>query len=255
MIYPICQQGNYLPPTLYSIMQSIVNFDNTDTVKISDLWQKARVKIFDFNYPLTENVSRETFEHNILNHYLMRRINYDTVTLFKIMLENKVNEIMPKYNMLWDSQINWDIFKSGTTTREYKDTITSANTTNTTATGKNDNTSSSDSNSIVNMTNSDSKSDVPQGLLDDVKNNQYVSEYDYTANDSTSNTNGSSKSLTNTTNTAENISNSTDNKTIKETVTRTADNELDILLKYQTEYTNIWNMIYKDLDSLFYGLV
>lgn len=105
------------------------------------------------------------------------------------------------------------------------------------------------------MTNSDSKSDVPQGQIDDVKNSEYISEYDYTVNDSTSNTNGSSKSLTNTTNTAENISNSTDNKTIKEIVTRTADNELDILLKYQTEYTNIWNMIYKDLDSLFYGLV
>lgn len=255
MIYPICLQGNDLPPTLYSIMQSIVNFNNTDTVKISDLWQNARVKIFDFNYPLTQNLSREIFEHNILNHYLMRRINYDTVTLFKIMLENKLNEIMPKYNMLWDSQINWDIFKSGTTTREYTDTTTSANTTNSTATGKNDNTSSSDSNSIVNMTNSDSKSDVPQGQIDDVKNSEYISEYVYTVNDSTSNTNGSSKSLTNTTNTAENISNSTDNKTIKETVTRTADNELDILLKYQSEYINIWNMIYKDLDCLFYGLV
>lgn len=255
MIYPICQQGNDLPPTIYSIMQSIVNFNNADTVKITDMWQNARVKLFDFSYPLTQNVSRETFEHNILNHYLMRRINFDTVTLFKIMLENKLNEIMPKYNMLWDSQIDWDIFKSGTTTREYKDTTTSANTTNTTATGKNDNTSSTDTNSIVNMTNSDSKSDVPQGQIDDVKNNEYISEYDYTVNDSTSNANGSSKSLTNTTNTAENISNSTDNKTIKETVARTADNELDILLKYQSEYINIWNMIYKDLDSLFYGLV
>ena len=81
LIYPICLQGNDLPPTLYSIMQSIVNFNNTDTVKISDLWQNARVKIFDFNYPLTQNLSREIFEHNILNHYLMRRINYDTVTL------------------------------------------------------------------------------------------------------------------------------------------------------------------------------
>ena len=255
MIYPICQQWNDLPPTIYSIMQSIVNFNNADTVKISDMWQNARVKIFDFNYPLTQNVSHETFEHNILNHYLMRRINYDTVTLFKIMLENKLNEIMPKYNMLWDSQIDWDIFKSGTTTREYKDTTTSANTTNSTSSEKNDNTSSTDSNSIVNMTNSDSKSDVPQGQIDDVKNSEYISEYDYTVNDSTSNNNGSSKSLSNTTNTAENISNSTDNKTIKESVTRTADNELDILLKYQSEYINIWNMIYKDLDSLFYGLV
>lgn len=243
MIYPICQQGNDLQPTIYSIMQSIVNFNNTDTVKISDMWQEARIKIFDFKYPLTQNVSRETFEHNILNHYIMRRINYETVTLFKIMLENKLNEIMPKYNMLWDSQIDWDIFKSGTTTREYKDTTTSANITNSTSSGNND------SNIIVNMTNSDSKSDVPQVQIDDVKNNEYISEYDYTVNDSTS------KSLTNTTNSAENISNSTDNKTIKETVTRTADNELDILLKYQNEYKNIWNMIYKDLDSLFYGLV
>lgn len=255
MIYPICQQGNDLPPTLYSIMESIVNFNSSDTTKIKDLWQNSRLKIFDFEYPLTTNVSRETFERNILNHYLMRRINFDTVTLFKIMLENKLNEIMPKYNMLWDSQIDWDIFKSGTTTREFKDTTTSASTSNTTTTGKNDNTSTTDSNSIVNMTNSDSKSDTPQGNIEDIKNNEYLSEFNYTVNDSSSNTNGSSKSLTNTTNESENINNSTDNKTIKETVTKTADNELDILLKYQSMYENIWSMLYKDLDSLFYGLV
>ena len=45
------------------------------------------------------------------------------------------------------------------------------------------------------------------------------------------------------------------NKKINEVVTRTADNELDLLIKFQTEYNNIWTMLYADLDCLFYGLV
>ena len=67
MIYPILQQGNNLPPTLYSIMQSLVNYyyDTDEPSKIKDMWQKAREYIYNFDYVLTNNVSRETFEHNI----------------------------------------------------------------------------------------------------------------------------------------------------------------------------------------------
>ena len=65
MIYPICQQGNNLPPTLYSIMQSLVNYDSDEPSKIKDMWQKARDYIFNFDYVLSTNVSRETFEQHI----------------------------------------------------------------------------------------------------------------------------------------------------------------------------------------------
>ena len=235
MIYPICQQGNNLPPTLYSIMQSLVNYDTDEPSKIKDMWQKAREYIFNFDYVLTNNVSRETFEHNILNHYLMRRINYDTVTLFQIMLENKLSEILPMYNMLWDSLNGWDIFKSGTTTREYTDNTTTSNTGNNTG----------ENTGITNTVNNTGYSDTPQSNIDDINSSEYLTEYTHNVVDNT---------ITNNTSTTTSNSGKS-NKTINEVVTRTADNELDLLIKFQTEYNNIWTMLYADLDCLFYGLV
>lgn len=248
MIYPILQQGNNnLPPTLYSIMQSLVNYDTDEPRKIKDMWQKAREYIFNFDYTLTNNVSRETFEHNILNHYLMRRINYDTVTLFQIMLENKLAEILPKYNMLWDSLDGWDIFKSGTTTREYTDNTTTSNTGNNTVNGS----ITGENTGTANTVNNTGYSDTPQSNIDDINSNEYLTEYTHNVADNTITNNTS----TTTSNTSINTDTGKSDKTINEVVTRTADNELDLLVKFQTEYNNIWTMLYSDLDCLFYGLV
>ena len=244
MIYPICQQGNNLPPTLYSIMQSLVNYEPS---KIKDMWQKAREYIFNFDYVLSTNVSRETFEHNILNHYLMRRINFDTVTLFQIMLENKLSEILPRYNMLWDSLQGWDIFKSGTTTREYTDNTTTSNTGNNTVNGS----ISGENTGTTNTVNNTGYSDTPQSNIDDINSNEYLTEYTHNVSDNTITNNTS----TTTSNTTTNTDSGKSDKTINEVVTRTADNELDLLIKFQSEYNNIWTMLYKDLDCLFYGLV
>lgn len=247
MIYPICQQGNNLPPTLYSIMQSLVNYDTDEPGKIKDMWQKAREYIFNFDYALTNNVSRETFEHNILNHYLMRRINYDTVTLFQIMLENKLSEILPKYNMLWDSLQGWDIFKSGTTTREYTDNTTTSNTGNNIVNGS----ITGENTGTTNTVNNTGYSDTPQSNIDNINSNEYLTEYTHNVVDNTITNNTS----TTTSNTSTNTDSGKSDKKIKEIVTRTADNELDLFLKFQAEYNNIWTMLYSDLDCLFYGLV
>lgn len=247
MIYPIIPHGNDLPPTLYSIMQSLVNYDSETNTKIKDMWQKARKYIFNFDYILTENVSHETFEHNILNHYLMRRINYETVTLFQIMLENKLSEILPKYNMMWDSLNGWDIFKSGTTTRDYTDNTTTSNTGNNTVNGS----ITGENTGTTNTINNTGYSDTPQSNIIDINNNEYLTEYTHNVADNTitNNTN------TTTTNTTSNTDTGKSDRTIKEVVTRTADNELDLFLKFQSEYNNIWTMLFSDLDCLFYGLV
>ena len=97
------------PPTLYSIMESMVNYNNPDPVKIKDLSTYAKERIFDFEYPINELsagdkilFSKDKFEELFLKHYMFRRINYDTFTSFKLHLEVKLNEIMPKYNVMID---------------------------------------------------------------------------------------------------------------------------------------------------------
>ena len=81
------------PPTVYSILNSIVNGDKEedDYTKIKDLAKEGRSTIFNFDYPLSSNINKEKFETQILNHYLMRRIGYETVTAFRIALDVKLN--------------------------------------------------------------------------------------------------------------------------------------------------------------------
>ena len=113
---------NPKPPTLYSIMNSIANFDTEEKTKIRNLAKATHEKIFDFDYPLTEHITKEDFEVMILNNYMMRRIGYETPTAFKIAMEVKLNSIMPIYNKMFDSLENWNLFNDGEniTRRDFK---------------------------------------------------------------------------------------------------------------------------------------
>lgn len=99
---PFIPVMNEKPPTLYSLLQSIVNYGKDEQTKIKDLAKVGRTTIFDFDYPLSDKITKEDFECMILNHFLMRRIGFETLTAFKIQLNVKMNSIMPMYNKLID---------------------------------------------------------------------------------------------------------------------------------------------------------
>ena len=106
----------------------------------------------------------------ILNHFLMRRIGYDTVTAFKIALNVKLNEIMPIYNKLFDALDGWEIFNDGERVTE---------------TGEN---------TIENETTTVSDrrySDTPQNQLSNVQNGSYITDYNYDTDTLNSESNGS----------------------------------------------------------------
>lgn len=221
-----------LPPTLYSIMESMVNYDNPDPVKIKDLSTYAKSKIFDFYYPVSDLFPKDRFEDLFLKHYMFRRINYDTVTSFKLHLEVKLNDIMPKYYKMLEgfTGVNFD-GDVETHTRTQTDSKTSI------------------SNSTINNTSSDTTetenkfSDMPQDLIDDIKDDKYVTEY--TQNKGTSSGNSNSNSSNNT----------TDNGNLEETITIKRADSIDEYQKYLQVMNNIYSMIFKECDSLFYGLI
>ena len=213
-----------IPPTVYSILNSYVNFDNPVKVKISDLAKTGRGVFFDFDYDLTENVDKETFETIILNHFLMRRIGYETVTAFKIALLVKLNEIMPKYNILFDSIHGWDLFNDG-------ETLTRSESTNT--------SSSSTSQAAGNNTSDRRFSNTPQNEISNVRDGKYVTEYNYD---------------TDTTATSTNANDSSTGQRI-ETIHRNRDDHVNEYVKFSNEVNNVYTLIFKDLDPLFYGLV
>lgn len=220
MIYPFLYPPAFpdynIPPTLYSILESMVNYDAENKVKIKDLSSYGRLKIFDFTYPLTDKVNKEEFETMILNHFLMRRIGYETMTAFKIALNVKLNEIMPIYNKMLDSLIGWDLFNDGEVVTE------------------------SGTNTLTNQTTSQNisdrrYSDTPQNNILNVRDGRYITDYNYDSD------NGEANS----------ISNGSDERTIK----RSPSDKIKIYKEFIENRKSIYTMIFEDLDSLFYGLV
>lgn len=62
---------------------------------------------FDFqmtNYPIFDENYRETLNHNILYHYYENEIGFETAPLFRLYLNQRLNEIMPYYNELYKVQ-------------------------------------------------------------------------------------------------------------------------------------------------------
>lgn len=62
---------------------------------------------FDFqltDYPIFDESYRDTLNQNILNHYYMDEIGFETAPLFRFYLKQKLNEIMPYYNVLYEKQ-------------------------------------------------------------------------------------------------------------------------------------------------------
>ena len=62
-------------------------------------------KVFDFNFPIFDESYRSVLETKILRHYYTREIGLETVGLWKLKLNTKLNEIMPFYNQLYKSEL------------------------------------------------------------------------------------------------------------------------------------------------------
>lgn len=244
--YPFLPPNCEKPPTVYSILNSIVNAtkEPNEYTKIKDLAKECRSTIFDFDYPLSTNVSSETFETMILNHYMMRRIGFDTVTAFKLQLNVKLNEIMPIYNKMFDSLENWDIFNDGE-----KQIRSGFDNRDSNSKSENINNLENNSNTNTTTTSDNRSSDTPQNQLEDVKNGNYVTQYSYDTNinSGTDNSTSVGNSKTN--------SNTSEKNNYEETITRTSADKISILKDMQTNIKNIYTMIFDELDVLFYGII
>lgn len=234
MLTPWIPSWNTKPITLLSYMDSIVNYGKPEDEKKKnrELAKYSRETIFDFDYPLSNKVNREYFECQILNHYIMRRIGFETPTAFEIALENKLNEIMPDYNKLFDMLDGWDVFNDG------ENVTRSQTTTNTLS-----NTGTNTTNSTTNNTSDRRYSKTPQGQLQDVRDGKYITDYNYDTTNGTNNI------------TSNDTTNSNGSGTINETITRTPAEKMRLYNEYKTNLTHIMTLIYKDLDVLFYGLL
>lgn len=265
-----------LPPTLYSVMDSIVNFGKDEKSKIKNLAKEARKTIFNFEYPLDSSIDKEKFECMILNHFIMRRINFDTVTLFRIQLDVKLNEIMPLYNKMFEATNNWNLFEDGeTVTRELTGNRTTdvsneeinQGTNNTTNSSKSDtsNTLRNTSTTVSNTIDDRRYSKLPNNDIQSVKDGKYITDYNFDTrkgdgtdeSSSTGSSSNTSELTTNnaTTNNTNSKTNTKDSNVNNELIRRTQADRLNLYNTYQNEIKSIYTMIFNDLDSLFLQII
>lgn len=219
---------NHKPPTLFQICESIC-YTNETPSRIMKLAENSRAEIFrDVEYPLTTKLNKEQFEINIINHFLMRRIGQETLRAFQLTLSNKLNEIMPYYNKLFDMLEGWDIFKDGEEV-----TRTSENSSNAKANNY--------SNSKTQNTSDRRYSDMPDNRLNDIKSGSYLTNYNYDTNQ-TASEDSSNADSSSTSNVIENIK-------------RTPADKLTLYKEFIDNQKSIYSKLYKDLEPCFYGLL
>ena len=80
--------------------ESSLGYDNITTVI-----EKARPLLFNFDYPIFDNAYKSVLETKIIKHFYTQEIGFETVGLFKLKLDTKMNEIMPYYNQLYKSEL------------------------------------------------------------------------------------------------------------------------------------------------------
>lgn len=210
-IYNIPDTNFFRPPLLCDLLNSLVNYNREEPLKISEIPENATSIVFNFSYPLSVKVNKQEFETMILKKFYTRRIGYETYTLWKMQLEVKLNEIMPRYNKLFDAMSNWDLFKDG---ENYTRTINNE-------TGTTNNT-----------TNVIKNSNLPQNEISQIDNANYMTNYTKATNDGTG------------TGTSETV----------ETFEKDTANKIEIYNAFLENRSNIMSLIFKDLESLFYGL-
>lgn len=162
---------------------------------VKQILAAAVPKVFDFDFPIFDESYRNVLETKILRHYYTREIGLETVGLWKLKLETKLNEIMPYYNQLYKSELlEFNPFYDVDLTRDHKltreETATQKGTVNTTedsntnesttqdttsdSTINNTTGSTSEENATGTKTHYDKYSDTPQGSLQNVQNDTYL---------------------------------------------------------------------------------
>ena len=199
---------------------------------------------FDFglkDYPIFDEEYRELLNNKILMHYYMDEIGFETAGLFKVYLNNKMNEIMPYYNELYKKQK--DLLLNFDKTTNLTETFTRDNTTdtNTKSNSTSSNTASGSSKNVY--------QDTPMGTIteQDIDNYDHASSQEFNKNQNTSS--------------IEDNSNLTGKATSLENYIRTKTGNngrlygIEILKMIKNNYMNIDEMIINELQDLFMGIM
>ena len=175
--------------------------------QIEKVIEKSKEKIFDFDFPIFDESYRSVIETKILKHFYTREIGLETVGLWKLKLNVKMNEIMPYYNQLYKSALlefnplyDVDVTRKheGANTGDKNSVETNGETSgvseaysdneNTEKSSKGTNNGSVLNTSENNTNHLDKYSDTPQGSVSDLTNGTYLTNAREITDNESSNT-------------------------------------------------------------------
>lgn len=149
--------------------------ENAGFNDVNKIIQIAIPKVFNFDFPIYDESYRNVLCTKILKHYYTREIGAETVGLWKLWLETRLNEIMPYYNQLYKSaMIEFNPMYDIDLTTEHIKTFDGS----TDVTGNSEENNSGNSGTTVVDENDNTTrnlfSDTPQGALDNIENETYL---------------------------------------------------------------------------------
>lgn len=164
--------------------------DSTGYDDIDSIIQDAIPLIFSFDFPIFDEEYRNVLCTKILRHYYTREIGLETYGLWKLKLQTKLNEIMPYYNKLYESELYkynplYDVDMTTTNVGKKTGERTDVQNDDRTNTFSGSRTSENEQTNVAsneNTRNSDSQdrdmySDTPQGNLTGVDTNTYLTNF------------------------------------------------------------------------------
>lgn len=197
--------------------------------------------IFDFDYNLFDNSLKPEFELLFCEYFYFRDIGHETVDRFKFELRNKLNMLYPYYKEYWKTvkQVEVEKFME---TKDLHETFTR------TLEGEVLHNSTSNQNSTMNQTNKNINkfSDTPRGEIGNIE--RFMSQA--SVNDDNSNT---ISSLTG--NDTSNQNNRVSETTEFHSVGDLGVSSSGLLIQgWRDVITNIYQLMFDDMEELFFGL-
>lgn len=253
-------------------LKKSVGYDDVNTVI-----QNAIPKIFNFSWPIFDESYRNVLETKILKHYYTREIGLETYGLWKLKLDTKLNEIMPYYNQLYKSALlEFNPFYDVDITRNHtgKKTGAEALKGDVTVNGQvivdtHGNVNTMDNTTVNNTTTSDNLDKytaTPQGTLDNLRNDKYLTNARMITDTNNSNGTTNGNTDTSTDSTTDTTTNTTTTTTNNTTINNTEDyletvkgkqgtqSYAGLLLEFRETFLNIDMMVIEDLSELFMNI-
>lgn len=204
---------------------------------VHEIIEKARPIIFRFDYDIFDPEYRPVIETKFLKRFYTRELCCETYGRWKLFLEDKFNELFPFYNKLYESDmLKFDPLRDYDLTRE----------------SSRDNAGQSSGHGSVSTDNTENRlehvlySDTPQGGLNGLDSNTYLTN---ATKNTAANTSGSD------TTTNESTETTTTEQYLEHVFGKSAGGSYAKLLQeYRDTFLNIDNMLLDNCEDLFFKL-